>query len=146
MKRTSLGIMLAAGVLVAPARATDVHIGINIGPPPVVVEAPPPLVVVPRTPVYYAPSVPYNYFYYGGGYYTFHDGNWFYAGSFNGPWSFVAIERVPRPILAVPVGYYKVKPGHWKEHGPPPWAGHGRGHEHEHGHGHGEGHHKHERD
>src|SRR5213594_3299966 len=121
MRRTSLGIVLAAGLLAAPARATDVHIGINIGapppPPPVVVEAPPPLVVVPATPVYYAPSLPYNYFYYGGLYYTFHDGHWFYAAGFNGPWSFVAIERVPRPILAVPVRYYKVHPEKWK-HGP----------------------------
>jgi len=41
----------------------------------------------------------------------------------------------------VPVGYYHVRPEHWKKHGPPPWAGHGRGHEHEHGHG--KGHHKH---
>ena len=140
MRGTSLVIALAAGVLAAPARGADVHIGINIGvpppPPPVAVEAPPPLVVVPRTPVYYAPELPYNYFYYGGLYYTFHDGNWFHAASYAGPWTFVAIERLPRPILAVPVTYYKVKPGHWKEHGPPPWAGHG----------HGRGHHKHDDD
>jgi len=150
MRRTSFVIALAAGLLAAPARGADVHIGINIGvpppPPPVVVEAPPPLVVVPQTPVYYAPSLPYNYFYYGGLYYTLHDDHWFYAASFNGPWTFVTLERVPRPILAVPVRYYKVHPEHWKKHGPPPWAGHGRGHEHEHGHGHGEGHHKHDHD
>src|SRR5437667_10199884 len=122
MRRTSLGIVLAAGLLAEPARATDVHIGINIGtlppPPPVVVEAPPPLVVVPRTPVYYAPALPYNYFYYGGLYYTLHEDHWFYAASFNGPWSFVTIEHVPRPILAVPVPYYTVHPGHRKERGP----------------------------
>src|SRR5437667_273163 len=85
MRRMSLGIVLAAGLLAAPARAADVHIGINIGvpppPPPVVVEAPPPLLVVPRTPVYYAPALPYNYFYYGGLYYTLHEDHWFYAAS-----------------------------------------------------------------
>ena len=148
MRPTSIVIALAAGLLAAPARGADVHIGINIGvpppPPPVVVEAPPPLVVVPRTPVYYAPSLPYNYFYYGGLYYTLHDDHWFYAASFNGPWTFVTVERLPRPILVVPVHYYKVKPEKWKKHGPPPWAGHGRGHEHEHGHG--KGHHKHDDD
>ncbi len=121
MRPTSIVIALAAGLLAAPARGADVHIGINIG-------------------------VPYNYFYYGGLYYTLHDDHWFYAASFNGPWTFVTLERVPRPILAVPVRYYKVHPEHWKKHGPPPWAGHGRGHEHEHGHGHGEGHHKHDHD
>src|SRR5256885_5816989 len=106
MKPTSIVIALAAGLLAAPARGADVHIGINIGvpppPPPVVVEAPPPLVVVPQTPVYYAPALPYNYFYYGGLYYTPHDDRWVYAASFNRPWAFVTLERLPRPVLALP--------------------------------------------
>jgi len=29
---------------------------------------------------------------------------------------------VPRPILGVPVSYYRNRPDHWKQHGPPPWA------------------------
>src|SRR3989475_12979112 len=105
MRRTSFVIALAAGLLAAPARGADVHIGINIGvpppPPPVVVEAPPPLMVVPQTPVYYAPSLPYNYFYYGGVYSTLHDDHWVYPPSFNGPWAFVTVERLPRPTFAV---------------------------------------------
>jgi hypothetical protein len=32
------------------------------------------------------------------------------------------VERVPRPILGVPVDYYRNRPDHWKQHGPPPWA------------------------
>ena len=145
-------IVLAALAALAPvaARAADVHVGINIGvpppPPPVVIEAAPPLVVVPGSPVYYAPQLPYNYFYYGGQYWRFHEGAWFAAASFAGPWGFVSVHHVPPPLLAVPVRYYKVHPEHWKKHGPPPWAGHGRGHEHEHEHGHGEGHHKHDHD
>ena len=150
MKRTPLLLVLAGGLLAGPVGAADVHVGINIGvpppPPPVVMAAPPPLVVVPQSPVYYAPEVPYNYFYYGGLYYTFSDGNWFTATSYNGPWGYVTMTRVPRPILAVPVRYYKVPPGHWKKHGRPHWDdeehGHGRGHEH--GGGHGHGHHGHD--
>jgi hypothetical protein len=129
----------------AAAHAADVHVGINIGvpapaPPPIAIEAPPPLVVVPNSPVYYAPSLPYNFFYYDGLYYVFHEGSWFSSVSAHGPWGFV--PRVPRPVLAVPVGYYRVPPGHWKKHGPPPWAGHGHEHErwHEHDHGHGKHH------
>jgi hypothetical protein len=37
--------------------------------------------------------------------------------------------KCPKPILAVPVPYYKKPPSHWKKHGPPPWAeakGHGK--------------------
>jgi len=159
MRGTTLVIALGAGLLATPVRGADVHIGINIGvppPPPLVMEAPPALVAVPQTPVYYAPSLPYNYFYFGGLYYAFHDDHWFSAVSYGGPWTFVTIEHVPRPILAVPVSYYKVKPAQWKEHGPPPWARHGHGHErwhehddwqeheHSHEHGHDKEHHEHE--
>ncbi len=114
-----LAAVAAAGLLPATARAgTDIHIGIQIG-------APPQLVVVPGTPVYYAPQLPYNYFHYGGQYYLFHNDAWFFAATYNGPWAPIAVEYVPPPILRVPVAYYRVPPGHWKEHhkhGPPPWA------------------------
>jgi len=128
----SILVASVAGLLPAvPALAgSDISIGINIGtppppPPPVVVAAPPQLIVVPGTPVYYAPGVSFNYFVYGRRYFTFHDGSWFVATTYNGPWTFVAVEKVPKPVLAVPVGYYKVPPGHMKkgEDGPPAWAG-----------------------
>ena len=128
----SILVAAAAGLLGAiPAQADNLSIGINIGspppPPPIVVAAPPQLVLVPGTPVYYAPGLSVNFFFHKGRYYTFHDSSWFVAGAHNGPWTFVAVERVPQPVLAVPVQYYKVPPGHWKKGGPPPWAGHGKG-------------------
>ena len=110
--------------------AADVRVGVNVGvplpPPPIVVAGPPQLVVVPGSPVFYAPSLSVNFFAYGGRYYTFHEGAWFWARSHRGPWVFVAPERVPRPVLAVPVAYYKVPPGHMKHAGGP----HGRDHGH----------------
>src|SRR5574337_2157760 len=130
------GMVVAAAsdlaVAPTPVHAADVSVGINIGAPPpppaIVLPAPPPLVVVPGTPVYYAPSLSVNFFAYGGRYYSHHNGAWFMATTYNGPWSFVAVERVPQPVLAVPVAYYKVPPGHMKKDGgPPPWAGHGKG-------------------
>jgi len=117
----------APPVVMAPAPAPVV---VMAPPPPplIVVAAPPQLVVVPGTPVYYAPGLSVNYFSYGGWYYTHHNGSWFVAGGYNGPWTFVAVEHVPQPVLAVPVTYYKVPPGHMKKQGgPPPWAGHGKG-------------------
>jgi len=133
--------IVLAGVLVAtaggllgaiPARADSINIGIQIGtpppPPPIVVAAPPQVVLVPGTPVYYAPSLSVNYFVYSGRYYTFHNGLWFAAAVHNGPWTFVEAHRVPQPVLAVPVAYYKVPPGHMKKNaGPPEWAGKGHG-------------------
>jgi hypothetical protein len=124
------------GLTQEPARAQNVSVGIstpsvnfglNIG-------APPPLVAVPGVPVQYAPSVPHNYFTYGGYYYLFHEGGWFYSARYNGPWMSLVIHQVPRPILAVPVTYYKHPPGHWKKHGPPPWAV-AQGYDNENGHG-----------
>ncbi len=128
---------LGLPVMPAPVQADSVSIGVNIGSPPpppppaYVVASPPQLVVVPGTPVYYAPTLSVNFFAFGGRYYTHHDGAWFMTTNYGGPWRFVAVERVPQPVLAMPVAYYKVPPGHMKKGGgPPPWAGHGKGPKH----------------
>jgi len=127
---------LTLAVMPVLVQADSLSIGVNIGspppPPPMIVStAPPPLVVVPGSPVYYAPSVSVNFFAYGGQYYTHHNGAWFVAANYGAPWGFIAVERVPQPVLAVPVAYYKVPPGHMKKGGgPPPWAGHGKGPKH----------------
>jgi hypothetical protein len=60
-------------------------------------------------------------------------------------WTVIAVERVPRPILGGPVEYYRNRPDHWKQHGPPPWAeakgrDKDRGYEGEKGRGGGKGH------
>ena len=119
-------------------QTSSVHLGIHIG-------GPPRLVVVPGTAVYQAPSLPYNYFVYQKQYYLFHDGMWLSGRHHDGPWTVIAVERVPRSIRGVPVNYYKNKPAHWKQHGPPPWAeakgrDKDRGYEGEKGHGGDKGH------
>ncbi|MBI2884296.1 MAG: hypothetical protein HYY11_10410 [Candidatus Methylomirabilis oxyfera] len=121
-------------VMTVPVLADNFSIGINVGvpsPPPIALVTPPPLVVVPGTPVYYAPSLSVNFFSYGRRYYTHHNGAWFTAANASGPWTFIGVKQVPRPVLAVPVSYYKVRPGHMKKGGgPPSWAGHGKGRGH----------------
>ena len=128
-------VIVASGVAAAPALAADVNIGVNIGtplppvvvapPPPAVVitppsitfAAPPPLVVVPSAPtVQYVSTGAYNVFMYGGRYYSFHDGYWFHAGHYNGPWKHIKNDKVPPAVIAVPVAYYRVPPGHAKKH------------------------------
>jgi hypothetical protein len=122
--RIPLAVVLAVlvtGLAFSGAVAGDVHVGVNIGvpapppPPRIVLPAPPAVVVVPNTPVSYAPGVNFNLFVYGGRYYTFHDGSWFYATRHSGPWAFIATDRVPRPVVGVPVTYYKIPPGHAKK-------------------------------
>jgi hypothetical protein len=129
-----LGLLTASALGLLPTLGTaQINVDITLGtppPPPIVLPAPPPLVVVPRTQVFYAPAVPYNYFFYGGKYYVAHEGTWFIAPAYQGPWTVVAVERVPEPLRRVPVTYYKVPPGHRKEGGPPWGRGHGKGHKH----------------
>jgi len=100
-------VVVAPPVVVAPA------------PPPPVVIGPPQLVVIPGSTVYYAPGADFNLFVYGGRHYRYHEGNWFIAAAPGGPWAFVARERVPQPVLAVPGTYYRIPPGHAKKMGGP---------------------------
>jgi hypothetical protein len=127
-----MGLLVAGVLALLPAPgAAQINIGITVGTPPpprLVIPVPPQLVVIPQTQVFYAQAVPYNCFFYSGKYYVSHEGAWFVAPAHQGPWTFVAVERVPKPLLRVPVAYYKVPHGHRQNEGPPPWKGHGKGH------------------
>ena len=120
---------VVAGLWISPALAGDVNIGINVGapsppvvvapaptvvvePPRIVLAAPPTLVVVPGSSVSYVPGIAFNLFFHGGRYYTFHDGHWFHAGSHKGSWKTIKAAKVPPSVVAVPVAYYNVPPGH----------------------------------
>ncbi len=100
----------AAAVLVfdsVPAQA-EVSVNINIGPPPVLVEAPPELVVVPMTMVYFAPSARGDLFFYRGRWWTRHEGRWFRARAYDGPWVVVGPRYVPVEIVRMPGDYRRV--------------------------------------
>ncbi|HEU5323856.1 MAG TPA: hypothetical protein VFX28_23840 [Methylomirabilota bacterium] len=118
MLAVGAGGALLLGALAGGAFGGDVNIGINIGvppPPPPVIVARPAIVKVPGSPVLYAPHAELNLFVFGGRYYSFHDGAWFQATSHAGPWTVIVTDRVPQPVLAVPVQYYKIPPGHAKK-------------------------------
>jgi hypothetical protein len=113
-------IALLTFVLVAPAQA-QVHVDIGIHLP-----APPRLVLVPEVrAVQYVPAVSANLFFYSGQYWAFVNDGWHVSAGYNGPWTLVAPHFVPRPVLLVPVHYYRVPPGHWKQwqrQHPPRWG------------------------
>ena len=105
-----LFVALLLLVLVAPVEA-EVRIDIGIHLP-----APPRLVVVPQVPaVQYVPAVEGNLFFYNGQYWAFAGNGWYVSSRHVGPWILVAPQFVPRPVLRVPVQYYRVPPGHWKK-------------------------------
>jgi hypothetical protein len=127
MRKLALTVIVAL-TAASPVAADNLSIGVKIGlpapppivvapPPPVVITRPPQLVVVPGSPVFYAPGVSINFFAYAGRYYSFHEGSWFVAATYGGPWATIVPARVPQPVLAVPVGYYKIPPGHAKKMG-----------------------------
>ena len=112
--------LIAASLAVAMPAHSQVSVSVNIGQPPPVIVARPVMVPVQASPVYYSPSYGADLFFYEGRYYTVRDDQWFYAARVNTPWVAIAVGRVPQHILAVPVTYYRVPPGHLKH-------GHGRG-------------------
>jgi hypothetical protein len=130
LKMLRVVALTAALALTAVGQVTadSLRIGIDLGvpsPPPVVLAAPPQLVVVPGSPVFYAPGVSINFFAYGGRYFSFHEGAWFVAATYGGPWVTIGPGKVPEPVLAVPVAYYKIPPGHVKKMGQDGGAGRG---------------------
>ena len=99
-----LGSMLLLGLLTTPARAqfsVDVHIG---QPPPVVMYSPPTMVMLPEPQMYVAVGVPYDIYFVSGRYYYFQGDHWFYGPGYGGPWTYVAVERLPPGLRR-----YKVK-------------------------------------
>ena len=130
MTRAIVVVLLLLGALggllgAMPAQADSRSIGSNRASPPppppplpIVFTAPPKLVLVPGTQVHYAPGLSVNYFAYRGRHFTYHDGSWFVAERYGGLWTYVAVAKVPKAVLAVPVTYYKIPPGHMKGKGP----------------------------
>jgi hypothetical protein len=107
MVSTGCGLLVWMAATILPISAppawagVDVHI--NLGVPPVVVEAPPPVVVeepptmvfLPEPGIYVAIGVPYDIFFISGRYYYFRGGNWFWAGGYGGPWTHVVYRSLP---------------------------------------------------
>jgi hypothetical protein len=134
-----LVLALSAGAVGPRPAHADVNVAVTVGapapPPQLVVVSRPELVLIPGTGIYHAPGAAFNLFVFNGRYYSFHNGAWFYAASPRTGWAVVPADRVPRPLLAVPVAYYKVPPGHAKKHGDglagPPNGKPGKGRKHD---------------
>ncbi len=103
-------IFVLGGFAKASAR---VDVNVNIGfPPPFVISAPPPVVVIPGTYVYAIPGIEVDILFYHGYWYRPYEGRWHRARSYNGPWVYCAPASVPRPLIELPPGHYRVPPGH----------------------------------
>lgn len=111
-----LGGLLYLGATTDSVAEVNINIGtpelsISIGtPPPVVVHSPPPMVVIPGTYVYIVPDIHVDILFYRGHWYRPHNGHWFRASSYNGPWVHAAPSKIPRAILHLPPSYRRIPP------------------------------------
>lgn len=109
----SICTMLVGFGLFLPAKSNaEVNVSITVPLPGLVISAPPAMVVIPGTYVYYPPDVTADVFFYQGYWYRPYRGRWYAARGYNGPWKFMAINRVPRPLLRVPPSYRRIPPGY----------------------------------
>ena len=91
-------LIFTALVWVVPPSFAGVDVNINIGvplPPPIVVEAPPEMVIIPEAGVYVVVGAPYDLYFINGRYYYFHNGYWFWARGYGGPWVHVEYRVLP---------------------------------------------------
>ena len=96
--------VLSSGLMATAAHA-QVHVNINIGPPPpVIVQAPPPMLFLPEPGIYVAAGTPYDIFFIGDRYYYFYGDNWFWGLGYGGPWTYVTFRTLPPGLRR-----YKVK-------------------------------------
>jgi hypothetical protein len=88
-------VLFSIALAAAPAGA-QVSVNVRIGePPPVVVVSPPTMVLLPEPQMYVAVGVPYDIYFLNGRYYYLHGGHWFWGPGYGGPWTYVAVEKLP---------------------------------------------------
>jgi hypothetical protein len=110
MRFTCVAAFLAAILSLPAAVLAEVHVNVNLGvpaPPPVVVAGPPPptlfsapplFLTPPRLGFYVGTGVPYDIMFLGNSYYLYYGNAWYRSPYYNGPWTGVRFEHLPRPI------------------------------------------------
>jgi hypothetical protein len=107
MKKLFVGlvILMCLGWFTGPtASNAQVSLDIHIGSPPLYeVPGPPEVVPIPGTYVYLVPGVTVDLLFYHGYWYRPHEGHWFRATSYNGPWHYR--RQAPRALMQLPPNY-----------------------------------------
>jgi len=84
----------------------SLRIGSRYNGPSISFSTEPDVVAVPGTRgVYYVQDSDTDIYRYGNNWYMNYNGDWYRAGSYNGPWIFVGYRSVPRDVYSVPSTY-----------------------------------------
>ena len=143
MKRHLVKSALTLGFLMVTSLAyagPQVNINVNIGPPPpVIVHAAPTMVYLAEPGVYAAVGVPYDIFFFSGRYYYLRGADWFWAGGYGGPWTYVTYSTLPPGLRKYKVerlrDYREREYVVYRKQGPAFKGQHFEAEEHEHGRG-----------
>ncbi len=106
MKRSTAIVLVVAAVMVCSVGySSHVHARVYVPLPEFVIDAEPDLVVIPGTYVYRVPDIETDILFYQGFWYRPFEGRWYRSRSYNGPWGFITVGRVPLSLRRLPVGY-----------------------------------------
>ena len=100
-----LGAIVFALIGFSSIGLADVHVGVNINLPPLVISGPPEVAVIPGTYVYFDPDVSVDLFFYDGYWYRDYEGYWYRCASYSGPWVFIDRGSVPDVFFHLPSDY-----------------------------------------
>ena len=105
MKKLLFPTMLLVVALTFPvATMAEVHVGVSISLPPMIVFASPPeMVVIPETYVYVVPDYQEDIYFYNGWWWRLWEGRWYRSRSYNSGWGYY--QRVPSFYTRVPRGW-----------------------------------------
>jgi len=107
--RKSCLLVIGALLLVLTVSATqseagvNVNIGVNL--PAYRFAAPPDVVVIPGTYVYMVPDIDVDFLFFQGYWWRPYEGRWYRSRDYKGGWRYVATERIPRGLRALPPDY-----------------------------------------
>ena len=109
----STGLLFMLLIILPLAGVAQVSVAIHLGsPPPYRFAAPPVVTVIPGTYVYAVPDIGMDIFFYSGEWYRPHEGRWFKARSYDGPWAYCPDHRVPHALAELPPDLHRIPPGH----------------------------------
>ena len=136
----TLGNLTLPGAMSVASAETQVNVNVNMGtPPPVIVQAPPTMVYLAEPGIYAAVGVPYDIFFFSGRYYYLRGNDWFWAGGYGGPWTYVEYRTLPPGFQKYKVerlrDYREREYVVYKQQGPKFKGQHFVAEEHEHGNG-----------
>ena len=101
----SLCILASSLAVAHPASAQELRVNANLGGSHIYFDTQPNVVLVPNTQVYYAPYGNYEVYRYRNHWYANRNGTWFRSSNYRGPYYQTDMDRVPQPVVSVPMDY-----------------------------------------